>query len=39
MTDVGDYCELEIIPHAQSQRMRGALLGFLAHAYSNAPAV
>lgn len=39
MVDVGDYCELEVIPHAQSQRMRGALLGFLAHAYSNAPAV
>jgi hypothetical protein len=37
--DVGDYCELEIIPNAQSQRMRGALLGFLGHAFENAPAV
>jgi hypothetical protein len=39
MADVGDYCELEIIPQAQSQRMRGALLGFMAYAYSNAPVV
>ncbi len=39
ITDVGNYCELDIIPNAQSQRMRAALLGFLAHAYNNAPIV
>ncbi|KAK4170812.1 hypothetical protein QBC36DRAFT_250678 [Triangularia setosa] len=39
MDYVGDYCELQVIPYAQSASMRGALLGFLAHAYQNAPAV
>ena len=39
ITDVGSHCELDIIPNAQSQRMRAALLGFLADAYNNAPIV
>ncbi|KAK4176557.1 hypothetical protein QBC36DRAFT_378422 [Triangularia setosa] len=39
MDYVGDYCELQVIPYAQSSTMRGALLGFLAHAYQNAPVV
>ncbi|CAP71805.1 uncharacterized protein PODANS_6_7520 [Podospora anserina S mat+] len=39
MDYVGDYCQLQVIPAAQSSAMRGALLGFLAHAYDNAPAV
>ena len=35
----GDYCEVQVIPNAQSQTMRSALLGFLGHAYQNVPLV
>ncbi|KAH6641333.1 hypothetical protein F5144DRAFT_599977 [Chaetomium tenue] len=35
----GDFCEVQVIPYAQSQTMRAALLGFMAHAHTHAPVV